>query len=73
METHATETSPHDNRPRLVRRAGLTREEAAEALAVHVDTIDRWRRRGLLRSTRPAGGRVLIDPASLRALIEAAK
>jgi DNA-binding transcriptional MerR regulator len=44
-------------------RTKLTRQETADRLRVHADTIDRWAEAGLLRPMRypsPGGGRPTI-------------
>lgn len=48
----------------------LSQERAAREAGVSVRTLERWRRRGLLRAYRPVpGGRVFIDATELDAAI----
>jgi excisionase family DNA binding protein len=53
---------------RLPRHLRIT--EAAAVARVSTRTIRRWASIGLVRVTKPAGGRVLVDRDSLRALLE---
>lgn len=52
----------------------LTRQEAAAYARVHPNTIDRWRREGRLKASRPSGrkhaGAVRIRLDHLRAAME---
>lgn len=50
----------------------LVQQEAASIARVTPRTIRRWISIGLVRASRPAGGRVLIDRDSLFRLIEGA-
>ncbi len=54
-----------DNAPRW-----LLQSEAADVARVTPRTMRRWISIGLVRASKPAGGRVLVDRDSLRALIE---
>lgn len=50
----------------------MTLDEAAAYARVTTRTIRRWRSVGLLRASKPAGGRALIDRDSLVDFIERA-
>jgi excisionase family DNA binding protein len=66
--TYAPEAGGTPDLDRLPRHLRIT--EAATVARVSTRTIRRWASIGLLRVNKPAGGRVLVDRESLRALLE---
>ena len=65
MDKQTLAPSDFNNAPRWLRA-----HEAARLARVSTRTIRRWVSLGLIRASRPAGGRVLIDRDSLHALID---
>lgn len=52
----------------------LTKQEAAQYLRVTVQTIDRWRKQGLLEARQVVkGGNVRISASSVEKLLEAGR
>lgn len=66
MTDHAPAALTFENSPEWIRV-----DDAARLACVTTRTIRRWDHAGLIRTSRPAGGRVLVNRDSLRALIEA--
>ncbi len=50
----------------------ITLDDAARLACVTRRTITRWISIGLVRASRPAGGRCVVDSRSLRELLDAA-
>jgi DNA-binding transcriptional MerR regulator len=51
-------------------RAGITRDEVSERLGVSISTVDRWKRRGVLKVSKKVGKRLYFDSHSIQEIHE---
>ena len=72
LMTDDNDKPPRDRRPLTFETAPrwLRANEAARLARVSTRTMRRWVSLGLVRASRPAGGRVLIDRDALHAFID---